>query len=275
VKPRTTLPVLSIKLFGKLTIDLDRSHPIKIQGYKSDELFAFLLLNRNHAYHREHLAELLWSNYQTDEAPRNYLRKALWKLQNDLCVIDSNLAREVLIIESKWIELRDNEKLELDVKTFERIYQFCKGLPENEISLDQYNLMKGALELYQGDLLEGCYHNWCTTEREYLKEKLLFIGEKLIGYCEAKQDYMTGIEFANWMLKHDPAHERTHIRIMRMQYISGNRSEALRQYERCSVALRNELNVEPGLLAQHAYQQIAHNSSVKMLQLDPSMIADF
>ena len=43
---------------------------------------------------------------------------------------------------------------------------------------------------------------------------------------------------------------------MRLQYLSGNRTAALRQYERCSVALNEELGVKPARVTQSLYDQI-------------------
>ena len=53
------------------------------------------------------------------------------------------------------------------------------------------------------------------------------------------------LEALPFMLREDRARERTHRRLMRLYYLAGDRTGALRQYERCAAALRQELDVEP------------------------------
>jgi DNA-binding SARP family transcriptional activator len=43
---------------------------------------------------------------------------------------------------------------------------------------------------------------------------------------------------------------------MNLLYLSGDRTAALRQFERCSAALREELGVEPDKLTSALYQKI-------------------
>ena len=44
--------------------------------------------------------------------------------------------------------------------------------------------------------------------------------------------------------------------MMRLQYMAGDRTAALRQYERCASALEEELGVKPDKWTQALYQQI-------------------
>src|SRR5262249_47763487 len=55
---------------------------------------------------------------------------------------------------------------------------------------------------------------------------------------------------------YDPACERTHQHIMRLHYLSGNRSAAIRQYQRCVAALRQELGVSPTRCTIRLYEKI-------------------
>jgi len=55
---------------------------------------------------------------------------------------------------------------------------------------------------------------------------------------------------------YDRARERTHRRMMRLYYLTGDRAEALRQYERCAVALEEELGISPSKNTIAIYNQI-------------------
>ncbi|HEX4948982.1 MAG TPA: bacterial transcriptional activator domain-containing protein, partial [Blastocatellia bacterium] len=76
------------------------------------------------------------------------------------------------------------------------------------------------------------------------------------------------------LLRCHPASERAFQQIMQMQYWSGNRSEALYQYERCVCALREDLGVAPGHKTQGLYEQIRedklHASVISQAIIIPS-----
>ena len=61
------------------------------------------------------------------------------------------------------------------------------------------------------------------------------------------------------ILRYDRARERTHRQLMRLLYMSGDRTGALRQYERCVSALREELGVQPDKLTLALYEEIRGN----------------
>src|SRR5262245_57847964 len=116
--------------------------------------------------------------------------------------------------------------------------------------------LRYATRLYRGDLLEGCYEDWCLYERERLHSMYLIALNKLIEYCESHQKYEEGLDYGARILHYDPACERTHQHIMRLHYLSGNRSAAIRQYQRCVAALRQELGVSPTRCTIRLYEKI-------------------
>jgi len=54
----------------------------------------------------------------------------------------------------------------------------------------------------------------------------------------------------------DNCHEEAHYGLMRCYLRQGKRSLALRQYQRCVEALKNELGVEPGPAIRSLYQRL-------------------
>jgi DNA-binding SARP family transcriptional activator len=73
----------------------------------------------------------------------------------------------------------------------------------------------------------------------------LMMLDKLMAYSEAAGRYENGISYGARILGCDRAREHTHRRLMRIFYLSGDRTSALRQYDRCVTALREELGVKP------------------------------
>ena len=119
-----------------------------------------------------------------------------------------------------------------------------------------------AVQLYRGDLLEGSYQDWCLYERERLQNIYLAMLDKLSGYCEASGEYEQGQDYSTRILRHDPARECTHRRLMRLQYLAGDRSAALRQYVRCVTVLEDELGVKPDRQTVALYDEIRSGSFV-------------
>ena len=131
-----------------------------------------------------------------------------------------------------------------------------RGVPGKEFSPQDAQNLKAAVGLYRGDLLPGCYEDWCLFERERLQNAYLDVLDKLMDYCEAHQQYEAGLTYGSAALRLERARERTHRRVMRLAWRAGNRSAALRQYERCVIALREELEVEPSRSTVALYQHI-------------------
>jgi DNA-binding SARP family transcriptional activator len=117
-------------------------------------------------------------------------------------------------------------------------------------------LVEDAINLYRGNFLESVYLDWCLYERERLHQIYLVLLSKLIAHCEATRQYERGLGYAAAILRHDRAHEQTHRQMMRLHALAGDRTAALRQYERCALALYEELGVRPVELTTTLYEQI-------------------
>ena len=96
--------------------------------------------------------------------------------------------------------------------------------------------------------------DWCICERERIHSMYLSMMDKLLEYCEACQAYERGIDYGIRILNFDHLHERTCQKFMRLHYLAGDRTSALREYAHCSEALMDELGVSPGQQTKLPYQ---------------------
>jgi DNA-binding SARP family transcriptional activator len=249
------MPSFKIRLFGKLSVHCNRDEVLGLESSRVQELFCYLLLHRDRPHPRETLASLLWEASSSTQA-KKYLRQAIWQLQNSLALPKDQEGEDVLFVEPEWIRINPRADIWLDVAIFEDTFTLVRGLPGDKMDPDQARALKMVVQLYGGDLLEGWYQDWCLYERERLQNIWLAILEKLMAYCETHEEYEEGIVYGRCVLRFDRAHERTHRRMMRLQYLAGDRTAALRQYERCCTALDGELGVKPAGNTQALYQQI-------------------
>lgn len=244
--------VLSVCLFGKFDVRRGERRLAGLEARKVQELLCYLLLHRGRPHAREVLASLLWGDNTTSQS-RKYLRQALWQLQAALASQSELLGDTLLLVEPDWVQLSPEADFWLDVAEFERAFDTARGLSARELDSQHVQRLRAAADLYQGDLLEGWYQDWCLYERERLQNMYLSLLDKLMDYCEVHHEYEAGLAYGACILRYDRAHERTHRRLMRLHYLSGDRTTALRQYQRCIVALKEDLNVGPagGTVALH------------------------
>jgi DNA-binding SARP family transcriptional activator len=249
------MSTLNIQLFGKFCV---RRNEQVLEGFdvrKVQELFCYLLLHRDHSLSRETLASFLWPDTTTVQSKKN-LRQALWQLQSALGSQSEPISDRVLLVEPEWVQLNLEADFWLDVVKFEKAYELVQKIPGQELDPQRVQVLRDAVQLYQGPLLEGWYQDWCLLERERLQNMHLTMLDKLMSYCEVHHDYETSLLYGMRIMYYDRARERTHRRLMRLYYLLGDRAEALRQYERCAVALEEELGVRPSKGTVALYKQI-------------------
>lgn len=249
---------LNVTLFGKFRAERDNRYVDGLEATKVKELLSYLLIHRGRPQSRESLAELLW-NGKSPAISRKYLRQTLWKLKSAL-EDDCKLETPFMQIESEWIQLNSSVDCWLDIVEFETVSNLANRKQARELSVSDIEAIQYALTLYTGDLLEGWYQDWCIFERERFQMMHLLLLDKSIQYCEIHKNYDAGLAYGAEILRRDRAYERTHRQIMRLYYMSGDRTQALHQYERCVAALREELDVEPSDRTKTLYEQICRDT---------------
>jgi DNA-binding SARP family transcriptional activator len=221
---------------------------------KAQEMLCYLLIRRDRPHRREALTHLLWPTSSAAHAAKSF-RQTLWQLRTAL-VDESASASEFLQVDLEWIGLHPEAHVWLDVSEFERVSRAARGVDGHELSDSLSEQVRAVLDLYRGDLLEGWDQDWCVFERERLRQAYLALLGKEIAYCETHALYEEGIAYGVRALRCEVAHERAHRTLMRLYYLSGDRTAALRQYERCVTLLRQELDVGPSQRTVTLYERI-------------------
>jgi DNA-binding SARP family transcriptional activator len=251
--------VLRIFLFGKFCVRCGQQTLAGLEAHKVQELFCYLVLYKHRSHRREILANLLWPTNTAAQSTK-YLRHALWQLRTAFDADSSMAYGNVLSVDPKWVSINLEGELWIDVIEFERVYACVQDIPGQELKEPEMRSVQDALKLYRGSLLEGWYQDWCCFERERLQDMYLALLEKLMAYCETHGEYEAGLQYGMRALRCDVAHERIHRRLMRLYYLAGNRTAALRQYARCVAFLRRELDVDPSAHTTALYEQIRADS---------------
>ena len=252
------MATLSVHLFGKLHVTCPARTVPSLTSRKAQELFCYLLLYRDRPHPRETLAGLLWGETSTAQS-KTYLRKALWQLQTTLGPHDAGTQQRTLLMHHDWVQINPHADLWLDVAAFEQVCNGIQGMLGEQLNHSTAEALREAVALYHGDLLDGWYQDWCLYERERLQNAYLALLDKLMGYCEVHQEYESGLVYGAQILRYDRAREHTHRRMMRLHALAGDRTAALRQFERCTAILEEELGVKPTAYTVQLHEQIMRN----------------
>jgi DNA-binding SARP family transcriptional activator len=247
-------------LFRDFRLEMEEHIINGLVAQKPRELLCYLLLHRNRPFLREALMSLLWEESDTNRA-KKYFRQTLWQLQNDLQIVLGDLGERLLSVDSDWIQFNDNIKIWSDVDAFQQVFKDTQGVSGSALNNNQLQTLKTAEKLYRGDLLEGWYQDWCIFERERLQNIYLMLLDKLLDYCETNYLFEEGIDYGMRILKIDIAREKTHQCLMRLYHNIGDRTNALRQYQRCVTILKTELGVSPSQRTEQLVEHIKRDSS--------------
>jgi DNA-binding SARP family transcriptional activator/Tfp pilus assembly protein PilF len=157
-------------------------------------------------------------------------------------------------------------------------------VPTSCTAVDTYTLLElkaqerweEAAEMLGGEFLEGLYldhnpefENWLLGERERWRGHAETILRHVIQGHIRRGRYADALHHAQHLLRFAPWDEETHRKVMRLSAWTGQRGAALRQFESCRQALREELDVEPALETVTLYQQI----QAGILDLPPQLPA--
>jgi DNA-binding SARP family transcriptional activator len=246
---------IRIQLFGQFCVRRNEQVVAGFEAHKVQELFCYLLLHRHHSLSRETLASLFWSDITTPQSKKK-LRQALWQLQTALRSQHEPVHNRLLLVETDRVQINTEADLWFDVAAFEKTFELVQSRAGRELDAQNVLALQNAVQLYQGPLLETCYEDWCLYEREHLQNMYLTMLNKLMSYYEMHHDYDPALLYGMRILSYDRAHERTHWRLMRLHYLNGDRTAALRQYEQCAAALDEELGVKPSKRTIALYKQI-------------------
>ncbi len=190
---------------------------------------------------------LYFGETSSDAAARGSLRKAL-------ALLRKYIDRKIVLADRETIQLNPSFPLWVDVIQFE---DQAHELIANQVPQPS----RFSNISYQGDLLSDFYDDWILLLREHYRVLYLDLLYRAVEQSRAQSEYKLAIEYAHKILAIDMANERAHQHLIFCYITLGNRNKALKQYEICQQALRDELAVEPTRETQALHQWIKQSGS--------------
>jgi predicted ATPase/DNA-binding SARP family transcriptional activator len=203
--------------------------PLRLGTRKALAALAYLALQPSGAT-RSELCAVLWPDSDETQARRS--------LRVEMTRIYALLGGEVVLSEGDVLRL-NSDRLRCDYW-------------ELEAHLSRRELQE-ALELYQGELLQGfhvlqssAFEDWLQRERDRLRERMLEVLETLSSQAEQARRLREALQLERRALELDALRERSYERAMRLAYLEGDRAEALRLFKQAEETLGRELGLKPG-----------------------------
>ena len=217
---------------------------------KAGDLVKLLALEPSHRIHQERIMYLLWPELGPKAAANN-LRQALHAARRVLDPVASTAASSrYLRLEVERLALCPDGHLWVDVEAFEAAAVAARR------SRDPV-AYRAALNLYAGDLLPNDrYEEWAEDRRTELRQSYLALLVEMAELYEEIGDFGSAIDALRQAVSEVPAHEEAHAHLVRLYARSGQRYQALRQYEQLREALRRRFGTEPGITSRHLHEEI-------------------
>jgi SARP family transcriptional regulator, regulator of embCAB operon len=113
------------------------------------------------------------------------------------------------------------------------------------VALSETDLRPAALAVLTTEFLPDWYEDWMVTAAEAWRQLRMHGLEALAGHLVAAGRYSEAIEAALAAVSADPMRESARVALIRAHLAEGNRSEAMREFDRYSRLVSAELGLEP------------------------------
>ena len=248
------MSTLKISLLGPPEVD-HRDHRIAFPERKVLALLAYLA-SEGGPHERQKLTRLLWPESDMTHG-RTALRIALLHLRH-LLAEDTSLEREShLFITHDTIGLDLASGIDLDLHDLEAAWNLGRVLPASEAVQGEVRRtlivqLDRAATLYRGSFLQDFtlrntldFDNWLGMQQGYWYQRIEQVFDWLSQLQNLEGELEQAIETVERWRSFDPLNEDISLRLMQLQFVTGNRIAALKTFETYQDVLMTELSAKP------------------------------
>jgi non-specific serine/threonine protein kinase len=230
---------LKLRFLGTFESTIDGKSLPKTRTRKEGWLLGLLTIRGSQPTDRSWLAGTLWPD-SSEEQALAYLRSSLYNLRRVLGAESSRL-----VSPSSRSVMLNMEGADVDVIEFDRL-----SISDKPIDLER------AVEMYRGDLLEGCDEPWAIIERERRREGYLLALESLGTGAAQSGDPGQALRWLRQALACDALRETAVRGVMCALDQLGDRAGASLAFRQFRLRLSEELRTSPSPQTTALYQQI-------------------
>jgi ATP/maltotriose-dependent transcriptional regulator MalT/DNA-binding SARP family transcriptional activator len=246
---------LSIYALGEPVVLIDTTPVTRWRMARAMELCFFLLENKQ-PLRKDQIIAALWPDAddpgrinQTFRSTIYYLRQAI----GEACLVQRS-GQYRLDLPAVYGQFWH------DVAAFEEQQRLAKTALEDGDNEGAAQSFQKMINLYRGDYVEAFYSDWCIPRRQKLRASFIEAHHQLALIAWRREMWDESLQHWQHLLTLDPCLETAHYGIMRCYLRMGKRDLALRQYQRCSRELHEQLKIQPGPSLQKLYQRLTASS---------------
>ncbi|MDF2596055.1 MAG: response regulator containing CheY-like receiver and domain [Clostridia bacterium] len=237
---------LSICCLGRLDIYGIRGEIVRLPSSKSEELLAYLLMNRGKPVSKWKIVEDLFTEMPLYNA-ETYLNTTTYKLRKAL---EPYGLKDIIIYANKsyQIELKD---MYVDFIEFENHV--------NRMSAINTSNIKDAIELentFTAELFEEKGYYWALPERERLTTLYWNFAKILSKKLLEDGDYLLAIKILKKLEERDETDEEINSFLIQAYAAQKDKMAMMRQYKKYEEILRRELGIKPEVKFTALYKKL-------------------
>ena len=227
--------IVRIHVLGSMRATTYLGANVLPRGKKARAILGYLSVTSGGRASRSRLAGMLWDR-ASDAQARSSFRGAL----HELSLAMGPLANELISAD------RETVRLTAKVCWIDATAVLAPEVGSASASRSELSALCNGELLEELDGISTSFDQWLLSERTRFNQQLsdLLEGE-LNELTESKADLKQVIPNVRRLIAFDPTHEGASRALMRALMKSGERVQALREYERCRKALRKALDVDP------------------------------
>ena len=251
---------LSICLFGRFEIHR-KGIPVPDEEWrrsrKARNVLKYLLLQCGRPVMRDVLFELFLRDTPVERASLN-LNTLIHIIRN---ILEPDRPRRAassyLLTEAEAHRLDTGTDVWLDITAFEDATRQAKQFQQAGEMESAVDAWRQASQIYRGELLpENRYEDWCTAEREQLRNEYVRCLLQLAEYHYREDQLPASEDFAQRILAQDSLHEVALRLVMRCLARQSRHHEALACYRHFSERLWDEMACRPEAQTTSLYEGI-------------------
>lgn len=226
---------IAISCFGPFQVTVD-GHPVESWfTRKNRELLAYLASHRRQMNHEEKLMDLFW--------PQGG-KRGLHSLHNGITQLRKILQPHAAI-ERKIDGYQINERVWIDFEEFQTCFKKGRRLALQDRWDEALQLLGRAESLADSGFLEGFYSEWAEPHRHRLELEVSECRELLAKHFSEHGKHLIAIELWKRILLHDRCRDDAYRGLLEAYQALGRRGDAVRVYQSCEKAYREELDLPP------------------------------
>jgi DNA-binding SARP family transcriptional activator len=233
--------LLTIYFTGKPKLLLNDVEIMDQFSHKSLAMIFYIHANNN-KINREQVSNLLWEN-SDEKAARYNLRYNIWTINK----LYSNLAsgHKLIISNKNYLSLNPKLIIETDIEFLKELDSKNDTIINDEKLMLTKNKCKG--NFMESFYLKNCnaFNDWMFYERENFQKKYNYVLHSLKDSYIGNKQYTLAAEILDEMIKLNPYDEKLYSDLIQVLIWKGDRIQALKEYNRCTNVLREELNIAP------------------------------